>query len=42
MNVVACDSAEQAMKTALKEEGPEGIIVAFGTLYSISEIRSAL
>lgn len=40
--IVACDSAEQAMKTALKEEGPEGIIVAFGTLYSISEIRSAL
>lgn len=40
--IVVCDSAEQAMKTALKEEGPEGIIVAFGTLYSISEIRSAL
>lgn len=42
MKVLAVESPDQAVALALEEEGPEGIIVAFGTLYSISDIRRAL
>lgn len=37
-----CDSAAQAVNQALKRAAPESLIIAFGSLYAIADIKSAL
>lgn len=39
--VLLADSAAAAVGLALQSEGPEGVIAAFGTLYSIGEVKRA-
>lgn len=40
--VQVASSAAQAIRCAVKEEGPEGFVVAFGTLYSIGSMKREL
>lgn len=37
--IIPCSSAEDAIEAALDKTSPEGLIVAFGTLYSTSAIK---
>lgn len=41
MPVLLADSAAGAVGLALQNEGPEGVVAAFGTLYSIGEVKRA-
>ncbi len=42
VRVDVAPSAAQALRRAVSEEGPEGFVVAFGTLYSIGSMKRAL
>ena len=37
-----CDSIEDGVKTAIKLAGKEGVVLCFGSLYSIGSIRDSL
>ena len=37
---VACDSIREGIELALKEAGREGVVLCFGSLYSIGEIKT--
>lgn len=41
VKVAAAESAAEAVSLAVEKEGPEGMVVAFGTLYSIGAIKQA-
>ena len=38
----ACASTEEGVRTAIKKAGPDGVVLSFGSLYSIGDIRDAL
>jgi len=38
----ACDSIEDGVRTALKKAGKDGVILCFGSLYTIGDVRNAL
>ncbi len=38
----ACDSIENGVRTAIKKAGKDGVVLCFGSLYSIGSIRDAL
>lgn len=42
VEVAVAESAGEAMSLAVEKEGPEGMVVAFGTLYSIGAVKQAL
>lgn len=42
VEVAVAESAAEAVSLAVEKEGPEGMVVAFGTLYSIGAIKQAL
>lgn len=42
VEVAFAESAGEAMSLAVEKEGPEGMVVAFGTLYSIGAVKQAL
>lgn len=42
IEAIAAGSASDAIKLAVEKESPEGMVVAFGTLYSIGSIKQAL
>ncbi len=42
VEVAVAESAGEAMLLAVEKEGPEGMVVAFGTLYSIGAVKQAL
>jgi len=37
-----CDSIEKGVRTALKKAGKDGVVLCFGSLYTIGDIRNAL
>lgn len=37
-----CDSIEEGVRTALKKAGKDGVVLCFGSLYTIGDIRNAL
>jgi dihydrofolate synthase/folylpolyglutamate synthase len=39
---IACESTEDGVKTALALAGTDGVVLSFGSLYSIGSIRDAL
>lgn len=39
---IACDSTEEGVATAIREAGSDGVVLSFGSLYSIGSIRDAL
>lgn len=41
MDVRVADRAATALEAALESEGPEGVVAAFGTLYSIGAVKRA-
>ncbi len=38
----ACDSIEEGVRTAIEKAGTDGVVLSFGSLYSIGAIRDAL
>ena len=38
----ACDSVEEGVRTAIEKAGKDGVVLSFGSLYSIGAIRDAL
>ena len=38
----ACDTVTQGVKTALEKAGTDGVVLCFGSLYSIADIRAGL
>lgn len=42
LEVRACESPEQAMREARERAGCEGLVVAFGSLYAIADLKRAL
>lgn len=42
VEVAVAESAAEAVSLAVEKEGPEGMVVAFGTLYSIGAVKQAL
>lgn len=40
--VIACDSPAEALAQARAEAGERGVVVAFGSLYSIADLKAAL
>ena len=42
VEVAVVESAAEAMSIAVEKEGPEGMVVAFGTLYSTGAVKQAL
>ncbi len=39
---IACDSIEEGVRTAIDKAGKDGVVLSFGSLYSIGAIRDAL
>ena len=39
---VACDSIPEGVKTAQQLAGKDGVVLCFGSLYSIGQIKKAL
>ncbi len=37
-----CDSIEQGVRTAIEKAGSDGVVLCFGSLYTIGDIRNAL
>ena len=37
-----CDTIEEGVRTALKKAGKDGVILCFGSLYTIGDVRNAL
>ena len=37
-----CDSIAQGVKTAVEKAGKDGVVLCFGSLYTIGDIRNAL
>ena len=37
-----CDSIEEGVRTAIKKAGTDGVVLCFGSLYTIGDIRNAL
>lgn len=40
--VIACDSVEEGVATAIAQTDPEGAVLAFGSLYMVGAIRNAV
>ena len=38
----ACESVEDGVRSAREKAGPEGVVLCFGSLYTIGSIQSAL
>ena len=38
----ACDTITGGVRTAMEKAGPDGVVLCFGSLYSIGAIRDAL
>ena len=41
-NATACETIEQGVRTAMEKAGKDGVVLSFGSLYSIGSIRDAL
>ena len=40
--ITACDSVKEGVSLAIQEAGKEGVVLAYGSLYMVGEIRSAV
>ena len=39
---IPCESVEQGVRTAIKLSGHDGVVLCFGSLYTIGDIRNSL
>ena len=40
--VTACDSVPAGVETAMEQAGPQGLVLAFGSLYMVGDIRDTV
>ena len=40
--VMVCESVEQGVAEAIRKAGPDGVVLAYGSLYMVGDIRNAV